>query len=94
MKFVERLMQGLTFLPYIIQGVEAIVGKGSGQGTPKRDKALQLFNLAAGVTEAIAQKDIIDQAAFTEATIELNNAIVKMLNASVWHKSKTETPAA
>lgn len=88
MKFLERLTQAITLMPIVISGVESIF---RGQpGATKKDKALDLFNLATGVTEAIAQKDIVDQAEFTAAATDLNNAIVRLLNASLWHKSKTQ----
>lgn len=88
MNFLAKLSQAIALMPVVIAGVESIF---RGQpGTSKKDKALDLFNLATGVTEAIAQKDIVDQAEFTAAATDLNNAIVRMLNASLWNKSKTQ----
>jgi len=92
MGFLGKLIQGINMLPFIIQGVEAIFGKGNGK--TKKDKALELFNFAAGVAESIAAKDIVDQEAFSQGAKELNDAVVKMLNASLWHKSKVGTPVA
>lgn len=83
MNFLGKLTQAITLFPFMIQGAEAIFGKGNGKS--KQDKALELFNLTAGITEAIAQKDIVDQAKFTEGVKELNDAIVKVLNASIWY---------
>lgn len=88
MNFLAKLSQAIALMPVVIAGVESIF---RGQpGTSKKDKALDLFNLATGVTEAIAQKDIVDQAEFTAAATDLNNAIVRLLNASLWYKSKTQ----
>ncbi len=83
MKFLDKLLQGINMLPFVIQGLEAAIGKGNGK--TKQEKALDIFNFSAGVAEAIAAKDIVDQDKFTEAARELNDAVVKMLNASVWH---------
>ena len=88
MKFLSKLIQGINMLPFIIQGAEAIFG--SGNGKSKQQKALETFNLVAGVTEAIAAKDIVDQDKFNEAAKELNDAIVKLLNASLWHKAPVQ----
>jgi hypothetical protein len=88
MKFLQKLMQGIVMLPYIIQGVEQIFGKGNGK--PKQEKALDLFNLSVGITEAIAQKDIVDESKFNEGVRELNDSVVKILNASIWHKSNAQ----
>lgn len=88
MNFLAKLTQAIALMPIIVSGVESIF---RGQpGASKKDKALDLFNLATGVTEAIAQKDIVDQAEFTAAATDLNNAVVRLLNASLWHKSKTQ----
>ncbi len=86
MKFLDKLLQGINMLPFVIQGLEAAIGKGNGK--TKQEKALDIFNFSAGVAEAIAAKDIVDQDKFTEAARELNDAVVKMLNASLWNKDK------
>jgi hypothetical protein len=49
-------------MPFVIQGVQSILK--CQPGTLKKDKAMELFNLAAGFTEAIAQKDIVDETEF------------------------------
>lgn len=89
MKFLGKLIQAINMLPFIVQGVESIFGKGNGKS--KQEKAVELFNFAAGVTESIAAKDIVDQDKFSEGARELNDAVVKMLNASIWHKAATPT---
>ncbi len=81
-----KLLQAVNMIPFFVQAAESIFGKGNGK--TKQDKAMELFNFAAGVTEAIAQKDIVDQDAFTENAKKLNDAVVGMLNASLWNKNK------
>lgn len=85
MNFLSKLITAINMLPFIVQGVESIFGKGNGK--TKQEKAIELFNFSAGVTEAIAQKDIVDQDAFSDGAKQLNDAVIKMLNASIWHKA-------
>ena len=92
MNFLSKLTQAVTMLPYIVQGVQMVFGFGKGQ--QKAEAAVNLFNVAANVTEAIAQKDIVDQEAFSAEALKFNNALIGMLNASVWHKSKQPKPPA
>ena len=86
MNFLTKLTQAITLIPFLIQGVENIFGKGNGKN--KAEKVIDVFSLTAGVAEAIAQKDIVDQEGFAKHAKDMNDAVIGMLNCSIWHKSK------
>jgi hypothetical protein len=86
MGFLTQLLQAIQILPAIIVGFEGIFGKGNGK--TKKQKAIETFNFGINLTEAIAKKDIVDQAEFTAAIEQINDGVVRALNASLWHKNK------
>lgn len=84
MNFLSKFLQVTQMLPALIIGVEGIFGAGNGK--TKQQKVLDMVNLGLNFSEAIAQKDIVDQDAFNKAIIDMNDATVRALNASIWHK--------
>jgi hypothetical protein len=86
MNFVNRFLQSVNLLPALIIGFESIFGAGGGK--TKSQKVTETFNFAAGIADAVAQKDIVDQGAFAEAVQGINDNVVKALNASIWSKNK------
>ena len=85
MNFLSRFLQAVNLIPALIAGFESIFGAGNGK--TKSQKVMDTFNFAAGITDAIAQKEIVDQKAFSEAVQGINDNVVKALNASVWNKN-------
>ncbi len=82
MNFLSKLLQGITFVPSIIQSVEAIFGaKG---GDTKRNAALALVNSALSATDSVAGKNIVDPNKFQDGLGKVIDGVVGCLNASVW----------
>lgn len=86
--FIMKLLKGLAYIPSIIMGIENVFG--SGEGKTKFQKVTELSDLVIGKVEAIAEQDIIDEKEFAEGQRMVNDGVVKMLNASVWHKKNKE----
>jgi hypothetical protein len=82
MNFVSKLLQGISFVPSIVQGIESLFGSKSGDN--KKDAALSFVQNAISMTDAIASKDIVDAAKFQEGLGKLIDGVVECLNASVW----------
>jgi hypothetical protein len=90
--FIRTLGQGvmgvlglmIPALPGLIQSAEAIFGPG--RGSDKLQYVQSLVYHGFGVAEMIAQKDIVDEDGFAEGMKQVNDGIVRMLNASLWHK--------
>lgn len=86
MGFVGILLKIVGYLPSIIVGIENLFGKGN--GGQKQSAAVDLAGTALGLSNAIAAKDIVDPGMFQDGLKDTIAGVVKMLNASIWHKSK------
>jgi hypothetical protein len=84
MVFLNVLLKIVGFVPTIINLVESLFGKKTGQ--QKQDAAVSLVGQLITASEAVSGKDIVDQAAFQEGLRMVIDGTVKMLNASVWKK--------
>jgi hypothetical protein len=85
MNFLNLFLRGVTLVPSVIQGVEALMGAKS--GAQKKDAALGIVSSAINVTDAVANKTVFDGAAFTAGLSQIVDGVVACLNASVWHKA-------
>ena len=86
MNFLAKLLRGIAFIPAVVQGVEAVFG--SKTGNQKKDNALNFVASALSITEAIAQKDIVDETKFRDGLGQIVDGTVQCLNASTWSKAK------
>ncbi len=84
MNFVAKLLQGVSLVPTIVQGVEGLFG--SKTGTTKKDAALAIVQTAISATDAITNKQIIDGGKFQDGLSKVIDGVVDCLNASVWAK--------
>jgi hypothetical protein len=85
MNFLGTLLQGIAYVPAIVHGVEALFGKGS--GGDKKQAALSFVGSALSMTDAIANKQIVDQSKFTDGLGKIIDGVVECMNASVWAKA-------
>lgn len=86
MTFLAKILRGIAFIPAIVQGIEGLFGTKSGD--QKKGAAMSFVSAALSLTEAIANKDIVDNNAFTDGIGKIIDGTVQCLNASVWAKSK------
>ena len=84
MNFLGILLRNIALLPSLIQGVESLYGSKS--GVQKKDAAISIVTAAIGVTDAVAQKQIIDAPNFAAGLGTVIDGVVTCLNASIWHK--------
>jgi hypothetical protein len=82
--FLPKLLQIISYLPSIIVGIEQLWG--SKNGEQKKNVAVDMVSLTLGITECISAKDIVDNDAFQDGLKQTIDGVVKMLNASIWHK--------
>ena len=85
MEFLKLFLRGVALLPSLIQGIESLFGAGTGE--QKRDAALTIVSSAINVTDAVAQKQIVDAPGFTAGLNAIIDGVVVCLNASIWHKA-------
>ena len=86
MNFLATLLRGIAFIPAVVQGVEAVFGSKS--GTEKKDAALNFVSSALAITQAVAQKDIVDPEKFHTGLGQIIDGTVQCMNASTWAKAK------
>ena len=82
MNFVSKLLQGISFVPSIVQGVEGLFGAKGGDA--KKNAALAIVSAAINAGDLIANKQIVDPAKFQAALGRVIDGVVECLNASAW----------
>ena len=86
MNFLSKLLRGIAFVPAVVHGIEGLFGGKS--GNDKKEAALSFVSAALGITDAVAQKDIVNADDFTSGLGKIIDGVVQCLNASVWAKAK------
>ena len=87
MNFLSKLLQGIAFVPAIVNGVEGLFGHKS--GVDKKNTALLLAQNTIVATDAVAGKDIVDPGKFQDGLGKVIDGVVQCLNASAWSKTKS-----
>ena len=89
MNFLPALLQGISFIPAIVSGIENIFG--GRPGAEKKTAAISFLEAALSMSDAVASRQIIDEAKFKDGLGKIVDGVVECLNASAW--AKTSTPA-
>lgn len=84
MTFLAKLLRGVAFIPAVVHGIEALFGGKS--GADKKEAALSFIGAALSLTDAIANKDIVDAGKFQDGLSKIIDGVVACLNASAWAK--------
>lgn len=82
MNFLSKLLQSITYLPSVVQSVEAMFG--AKNGTTKKAAALAFVTNTVSATDAVAGKNIVDPNKFQDGLGKVIDGVVACLNASVW----------
>ncbi|MFB3815893.1 MAG: hypothetical protein ACE14L_17455 [Terriglobales bacterium] len=86
MNFLAKLLRGIAFIPAVVHGIEALFGGKT--GGDKKEAALSFVAAALSMTEAISQKDIVDEEKFRDGLGKIIDGTVQCLNASVWARAR------
>jgi hypothetical protein len=86
MIFLATLLRGISFVPAIVHGIEALLGGKS--GGEKKQAVLSFVGAALGITDAVANKQIVDGDKFNTGLGKVIDGVVDCMNASVWAKAK------
>lgn len=84
MDFVSKLLQGIAFIPAVVNGIEGLFGSRS--GVEKKDAALSFVSAAMQLGDAVTSRHIVDEEKFKEGLSKVIDGTVLCLNASVWSK--------
>jgi NhaP-type Na+/H+ or K+/H+ antiporter len=82
MNFLAKLLRGVAFIPAVVHGIEALFG--SKTGTDKKEAAMSFIGAALSVTEAVTNRDIVDDGKFRDGLGKIIDGVVQCLNASAW----------
>jgi hypothetical protein len=91
MDFLQQLLRGIAFVPALVNGIEAMFGSKSGE--EKKDAAMSFLQAALEVTDAVANRQIMDPAKFRDGISKIVDGTVQCLNASTWTKGGSHPPA-
>ena len=86
MNFLAKLLQGVAFIPAVVQGIEALFGNKN--GADKKQAAMSFIGSALSITEAVTNKQIVDDAKFKDGLGKVIDGVVQCLNASAWSAAK------
>jgi hypothetical protein len=86
MIFLASLLRGISFVPAVVHGIEALFGSKS--GGEKKQAVLSFVSAALGITDAVANKQIVDSDRFSAGLSKVIDGVVDCMNASVWAKAK------
>jgi hypothetical protein len=84
MDWVAKLINGLAFLPGIVNGIEGLFSNRS--GAEKKDAAMSFLEATLSLSEALGNRQITDEAQFKDGLSKMIDGAVECLNASAWAK--------
>jgi hypothetical protein len=82
MNFLAKLLRGVAFIPAVVHGIEALFGGKT--GSDKKEAAMSFIAAALSITEAVSNKDIVDDGKFKDGLSKVIDGVVQCLNASAW----------
>ena len=86
MNFVQKLLQAIAFVPAVVNSIEGLFGSHSGE--QKKESAITFVGAALQITEAVANREIVDEVKFKEGLGKVIDGTVECLNASSWSRAK------
>lgn len=84
MDFLSKLLQGISFVPSVVNGIEGLFGGRSGE--EKKNAAMSFVSAALQLTDAVSSRHIIDADKFKQGLSSVIDGTVLCLNASTWAK--------
>jgi hypothetical protein len=91
MNFVNQLLRGISFIPALVTGIEGMFQSKS--GNEKKDAAMSFLENALQMSDAIAQRDIINPEQFRDGVSRIIDGVVECMNASTWAKGGGQAAA-
>jgi hypothetical protein len=92
MNFLTKLLQAIAFVPGIVTSIEGLFAHRSGDD--KKDAVMSFLQSALSMTDALANKEIVDESKFRDGLSQIISGTVECLNASVWAKSQPAPSAS
>jgi hypothetical protein len=84
MDFLSKMLQGIAFVPTIVNGIENLFAGRS--GAEKKNAAMSFVSAALQLTDAVTSRHVIDADKFKAGLSSVIDGTVMCLNASTWSK--------
>ena len=91
MNLLPKLMQAIGFVPTIVNAIEGLFGNRS--GADKKDAAMSFLQAALSMSEAVTNRQIVDEVKFKEGLGKVIDGTVECLGASVWAQGQQQASA-
>jgi hypothetical protein len=91
MNFLNQLLRGISFIPTLVSGIETLFA--SKTGNEKKDAAMSFLENALQMSDAVAEREIVDPDKFRDGVSRIIDGVVECMNASAWAKGCGQTPA-
>ena len=88
MSFLNQLLQGISFIPALVNAIESLLGSKS--GAEKKDAAMTFLEHALQTIDAVSAREIVDPEKFRDGISRIIDGTVECLNASTWAKGSTQ----
>lgn len=82
MNYLNLILRGLAVAPGVIQSVETMLGPGN--GADKKQTAIAMVGTAINLTDAIANKSVINPEEFQSGLGKVIDGVVACMNATPW----------
>lgn len=92
MNFLNQLLRGISFIPALVAGIEAMFATKS--GNEKKDAAMSFLENALQMSDSVAQREIVSPEQFRDGVSRIIDGVVQCMNASAWAKGVAQSPAA
>ena len=92
MEFLKLFLRGISLLPSLVQGLEALYGAKS--GVQKKDAAISIVSSSINMADAVSTRQIVDSTKFTAGLNLIVDGMVDCPNASLWAKANPAGPGA
>jgi hypothetical protein len=86
MNFLNLLLRGISFIPTLVSAIETMFASKS--GIEKKDAAMSFLENALQMSDAVAQREIVDPEHFRDGVSRIIDGVVECMNASAWAKEK------
>ena len=86
MDFAAKLLQGLSFLPALVNGIEGVFGNRTGQ--EKKTAALSFLEATLSIGQALGAREITDEAKFRDGLSKMVDGAVECLSSSAWSQQQ------
>jgi hypothetical protein len=92
MNFLNQLLRGISFIPALVAGIESMFASKS--GNEKKDAAMSFLENALQMSDAVAQREIVNPEQFRDGVSRIVDGVVECMNASAWAKANGQTAVA